>query len=124
MLIYKILRIRAKISYKSMARSESIMMMFSHYVIKTYQAFNPGLAREYKQVIKLFMKCKVKSTTELIKVLDFSYTAITGKSWNRSNRNKSVIEVLMLKSTYDSCERNSSLRRRPNLKKSTPYHKK
>lgn len=46
MMGYKIMRIRAKISFKSMVFSQAILQNFYQKIYDTYQAFNPEFKPE------------------------------------------------------------------------------
>lgn len=59
---YKIMRARAKISYKSVAHQQTFLEHWLQTILKTYNVFNPAFVSRTNKVINIFKKCLLNST--------------------------------------------------------------
>jgi hypothetical protein len=69
LLMYKVLRVRAKISFRGLRSQKSIQEMFYANTVRTYCRFNPMLKEQCFYIMQLFKRSRIKTVEEGLQLL-------------------------------------------------------
>lgn len=89
------MRARAKISFRSMVRAETIQQTVYTTILKSYEDFNPMFIKEATKVAREFKKSKVTTYIGMLHLLDVAHKLVTGKAWQDTTRSLNINELMM-----------------------------